>query len=175
MIEVELRGLLDRQAYDKLLSYFINNANHIKDDDKKAYYYNYADGILKVVDETSQKSAKLSLKVGDEFLGLGMDEYDVYLGSTEDIIGCKKMLNSLGYKLKSTITQKRINCVYDGVEFAIKYTKDWGYHFEAEVVVGDRSEVTEASNKIKKACLDLGINVMNDDELRKFIQNLQSK
>ena len=175
MIEVELRGLLSKQSYNRLLGFLISNASNIEHDDKIVDYYDYVEGILKVVDETSRTQAKISLKVGDEFSGLGMDEYDVHLGSTDDIASCKKILNSLGYKIKSTTLQKRINCTYEDVEFAIKHTRDWGYHFEAEVLVNNRSEVAIANDKIKKVCRNLDITVMNEDELRKFIQNLQTK
>ena len=169
MIEVELRGLLDKSSYHKLLTFFDCEACNIECDNKTADYYYYDDGILKVVDEHSKGKAKLSLKVGDEFSGLGTQEHDVYLKSSDDIVACRIVLGNLGYRIKSTVNQTRKNYTYSGVEFSVKHTNDWGYHFEAELVVESQFEVLEARNKIEDVCHHLGIEVMTSDDLRKFV------
>lgn len=175
MIEVELRGLLDKKSYNRLMIFFADKADSFINDNKEVTYYEYNDGILKVVNEESSGRAKISLKIGDEFSGLGMDEHDVYLGSRSEVDKCKLILDRLDHKVKSVVYQQRNNCVYNGVEFAIKHTKDWGYHFEAEIVVDNQDDVKKARQKIIDVCSELNIVLMTADELRNFISKLQSK
>ena len=72
MIEVEVRGLLTKREYLRVSSHLNENADTKEEDSKTAYYYDFQDGILKVVDEHSTGRTKLSLKLGDEFTGLGV-------------------------------------------------------------------------------------------------------
>ena len=175
MYEVELRGLLKEDKYYYLLDYLRASSEHVVEDNKLADFYDISNGILKVVDETSKNSYKLSYKVGDEFAGKGMEEMEVYLCDDQSAAGCRTVLNRLGYKVKSSVVQTRTNFLYKGVELAIKHTPSWSYHFEAEILVDEVAKIPEARKTIKSVCDELDITPMSSDELKDFIAKLETK
>lgn len=175
MYEVEFRGLLTEEKYYYLLDYLSANSDYVVEDNKLADFYDISNGILKVVDEISKNKYKLSIKLGDEFAGNGMEETEVYLRDSQSAAECRKVLNSLGYEIKSSVKQTRTNFMYKGVELAIKHTPSWSYHFEAEVLVDDKAKVLEARKSIQSVCNELDITPMLSDELKIFIAKLESK
>ena len=172
MLEVELRGLLSKAKYHDLTAQLERISDQVEEDNKTAYFYTIDNGILKVVDETSKSKYKLSLKIGDEFSGNGLNEMETYLTDQSSLHECMAILSTLGYTQKSVIKQRRKNYLYKGVAISLKHTPSWSYHFEAEILVNTEEEVTEARAHIEKICSDLSIIPMNEDELKTFIANL---
>lgn len=172
MIEVELRGILSLAQHRQLLAFFKKHGQDYEEDNKVAHYFNYVDGILKVVHEQSKNSYKLSLKQGNEYAGMGLEELEVFLPSEEDFSRALSLLERLGFAMKSTVPQRRVNVMYKGVNFAIKYTPSWGYHFEAEMMVETFDETGRAHDYIKGVCEELGIEPLSESQLRDFVAKL---
>lgn len=175
MHEVELRGLLSKQKYQEVISFLEINAANSEDDDKTAYFYDITNGILKVVDEESKSAYKLSLKIGDEYSGKGMEEIEVYLKDKASTQQCINLLNALGYNQKSRIKQSRKNYLYKGVAVSIKHTPSWQHHFEAEMLVKNKDEASSAHQYIQKVCKELGIVPLSPAKLKAFIADLETK
>lgn len=175
MIEVEIRGLLDYGEYRRVLKYLHTHSDSGRSDDKIAYYYSLDGGILKLVNEYSNKKAKLSLKIGNEFKGNGMKEYELYFKNSVSMSDCQRLLQKIGYKIKSVVKQKRMNFLYRGVGLSLKHTRDWGYHFEAEILVNNPQQVPGAKKKLYFVCKELSIHPMSSDELFNFISRLDTK
>lgn len=175
MIEVELRGFLEYAKYRDLLNFFEGHAADIEEDDKIATYFNYTEGILKVVDETSKNLYKLSLKQGDEYTGLGMSEIEVYMTTKQDYDISISVLRDIGFSVKSVIPQKRVNATYKNVFFSIKHTPSWGYHFEAEMLVKNEGSVQKANSHIRAVCDELRLKPLSAGALQDFINTLESK
>ncbi len=172
MIEVELRGLLSEVEYVGLRKFLKAHDEEWEEDNKVAHYFNYSGGILKLVNELSKDSYKLSLKVGDEYSSMGMHETEVYLSSDEDYQQAKSVMESLGFSVKSTVHQERINAKYRDVFFSVKYTPSWGYHFEAEMLVEKPDEVGKAHAHIQAVAGNLGLKTMSGQELKDFIASI---
>lgn len=172
MIEVELRGLLTQDQNHKLLSYLQNNGTGFEQDNKHTTFFHYPDGILKLVENTSKKQFKLSLKTGNEYNNLGMDETEIYIPSIGDYRTASSLLKSLGFTIKGTVVQQRINVTYKDVQFSLKFTESWGYHFEAEMLVQKRSSAIGARQHIINVCNELNIKYMEEEELQAFIETL---
>lgn len=173
MIEVELRGFLTSDKYTYLLEFFKRHGSGLEDDSKTAHYFRYDQGILKIVDEKSQGKYKLSLKEGDEYKSLGMKETEIYLKSRSDYNTAFDLLESLGFVVKSTIEQQRTNVIYKEVQFALKYTVSWGYHFEAEMLVSDNHDIQNAQKHILDICSQLDIQTLTEAELQDFLRTLE--
>lgn len=173
MIEVELRGLLTKQKYDSLSDYLRLNCSEFYADNKTAYFFKNSHGILKVVDEKSKDSQKISFKTGNEFSGNGMNEMDIMLHDKASLDTSVKMLQLLGYPLEATVEQKRMNYLYKGAEISLKFTESWSYHFEIEKIVAAKSDVGKAKQQLKAICQELDIIPMNEIELASFINSLR--
>ena len=129
MFEVEKRGILTKRGYDKLLSFLKKYGKSLGDDDKYVVYYIYSDKLLKAVDNASKGNAKISLKMNKIGNGSVFPETEIFF-HREDFTKIKFILDTIVTPEKvMTGVQKRQNFIYKDCEFAIKWSKYWGYHF----------------------------------------------
>ncbi len=59
MFEIEFRAEFNKERFDELKKYLDAHAKNLGDDDKDCYYYIFSDKLLKLVHNTSQKTAKI--------------------------------------------------------------------------------------------------------------------
>ena len=172
MFEVELRGLMNEAKFKSLTQELesLPSAN----DDKLTVFFAYDSGIFKVVERKYDGEVKLSLKLGDETRN-SLEEHEVRLkpGSLEDTV---KVLEHIGYRIKSRVTQKRTNyTLEDSIELSLKHTEDWGYHFEIEKLVSSRSKVDDAKQQLQDVLGTLGLKPMTESELSAFLEQIEAK
>jgi adenylate cyclase class IV len=71
--------------------------------------------------------------------------------------------------------QKRKNYVYKGCEIAVKWSKDYKYHFEIEKVIENKDDVSEVEKELDGVVEELGLVSMTNDELKQFQQKVQDE
>ena len=106
---------------------------------------------------------KISLKTGDIVKDSSQTEFEIEIDPREFEIA-ENIFIKLGFTEIQRTEQRRINYVYGGVEFAIKWSVDWGYHFEMEIMVGDESEVDESRHILHSLASRLNLQVMSEEE-----------
>lgn len=94
-IEIEFRSMFDRKKYDDLKKFLDKNAQDLGEDDKDVRFFIMADKLLKVVDNVSQKNAKLVLKLSKIGKGSDFEEIEIPVGQTE-VKKAVKMFKALG-------------------------------------------------------------------------------
>lgn len=173
MLEIEKRGFLTEEKYNQLIEFFLKNAKNLGQDDKDVIYYIYPDKLLKAVHNISKKNAKISLKMNKIGEGSVFPETEVIFPE-KDYEKIKFILDNTTNpeKVMSGI-QKRINFVYKDCEFAIKWSKEWQYHFEVEKLVNDESLVADAEKELNSVAEELGIRIMTEDELKEFTKKAE--
>ena len=72
-------------------------------------------------------------------------------------------------------TQKRTNYEYKGVEISLKWSEDWGYHAEFEIMVSDLSEKVSADIHIAEVAKDLSVTLMTEQEVKTFSAEVRAK
>lgn len=72
-------------------------------------------------------------------------------------------------------SQQRHNFLFKGVEIAMKFSEDWGYHAELEIVVNKLVEKEDAEKRIRAVAKELGLNLMTEVELWEHTQKVQAK
>ena len=72
-------------------------------------------------------------------------------------------------------TQKRTNYEYRGVEIALKWSEDWGYHAELEIMIPDLSEKEVADARITEVAKNLSISLMTEEEISTFLAEVRLK
>lgn len=102
-----------------------------------------------------------------------MKETEIYLESYSDYNTAFDLLESLDFVVKSTVEQQRTNVIYEEVQFALKYTVSWGYHFEAEMLVSDNYAIQDARKHILDVCSQLDIQTLIESELQDFLRTLE--
>lgn len=174
MYEIEHRALLTEEEYKSLQAKLSEVAECLGEDDKDVAYFIFPGKLLKVVRNTSRGSAKLSLKLSA--LGEGSSFQEVEIAFDESDFDSMKELCRAVSTPDQIIegTQKRTNYSYDGVEIALKWSEDWGYHAEFEIMITSLSEKEEADAKIYAVAESLGITLMTDEEVKEFSDKVRS-
>lgn len=166
--EIEYRAKFDQKKYDELRAFLDKNAKSLGEDNKDCYYYIFEDKLLKVVSNTSQKTAKISLKLNRIGQGAVFPEMEFYFRPDQFDVA-RRVFDSL--KLPAKVMhgpQERINYSYEECEIALKWSDAWGYHLEIEQVVGDRDKQVAVEIHIHEVAKKLGVHLMDEDELREF-------
>lgn len=174
-IEIELRCMFSEDKFNSLKKFLDDKAEYLGQDDKDVHFYIFPDKLLKVTDNISKESAKLTLKLNR--IGQGTDfeeiEFPIQRGDVEKAV---KMFTSL--EMTDNVIhsfQSRHNYLYKGVELALKFSSEWKHHLELEIVVDDESKKEEAEKKIHAVAKELGVKVMSEEELKEFVKKVEAE
>ncbi|MCR4279282.1 MAG: CYTH domain-containing protein [Candidatus Zambryskibacteria bacterium] len=175
MYEIEHRAVLTEEAYTELAEKLAREATPLGSDDKEVSYYIFPDKLLKVVRNISEKSAKISLKLTALGAGSSFQEFEVPFPE-ESFETMKNICESISAPDQVISgTQKRTNYEYKGVEIALKWSEDWGYHVEFEIMVNDLSEKEAADTRIRDAAKELSVPLMTEEEVAAFSVEVRAK
>lgn len=175
MYEIEHRALLTEESYKTLSDRLANEATLLGTDDKEVSYYIFHDKLLKVVRNISKGTGKLSLKLNTLGAGSSFQEFEVPF--PEDSFETMKSICTSISSPEQVITgtQKRTNYEYRGVEIALKWSEDWGYHAEFEIMINDLSEKEAADILITEIAKALSISLMTEEEVGAFSAKVRSR
>ena len=175
MYEIEHRAVLTGEAYKELAEKLEREATLLGSDDKEVSYYIFPDKLLKVVRNVSKGTAKLSLKLTALGAGSSFREFEVPF--PEDSFETMKSICENVSTPDQVIsgTQKRTNYDYQGVEIALKWSEDWGYHVEFEIMIPDLSEEEAADARIHTVAAELSVPLMTEEEVGAFSALVRAK
>lgn len=165
--EIEVRGLLNKEQYDKLVSFLDNNAERKEKDNKITDFFEIPNSTLKVANCTDKQNAKIAFKLGDIASSIAQEEFEfpIEIAQTDNMVKLfTKLLAHLGHPIIYHVEQKRVNYWIEDYEFAVKWTESFGYHYEAEVIVSDKSEINKTREKLEEYVKSLDLPVMNEKE-----------
>ncbi|MES2931162.1 MAG: hypothetical protein V4682_00500 [Patescibacteria group bacterium] len=174
MYEIEHRTLLTEDSYTALLEKLTQEGTLIGQDDKEVEYIIFPDKLLKVVNNLSKNTGVLSLKLNALGEGSSFQEFEVPFPADQ-----YETMRSICHAISEPQqiiagTQKRTNFKYGEVEIALKWSEDWKYHAELEIVVADLSEKDEADKKIMQAAENLSITLMSQEEIAEFAAKVRA-
>ena len=144
MLEIEFRSIFNQEKYNELKVFLDERAENLGEDNKDCYYYIFKDKLVKLVDNISQNSAKISLKLNKIGDGPAFPELELYFSQDqfktaktilENVMAPDKVMNGL---------QKRNNYKYKGCQIALKHSDAWGYHLEIEKVIESADKQNDA-------------------------------
>ena len=173
-IEVEVRGLLNEGKYNFLIDYLDKNGTDKEIDDRKTTFFIMSEKTLKISEKKSKGIAKISLKVGDIVKDLSQKEFEITI-EPKDFDIAEKIFYNLGFTQIQHTEQKRINYNYKNCEFAVKWSVDWGYHFEIEQMVELESEVEQSNQKLLSLAKELDLTLMSEAEFGKRCAEIDEK
>ncbi|OGZ63892.1 MAG: hypothetical protein A3A98_01230 [Candidatus Staskawiczbacteria bacterium RIFCSPLOWO2_01_FULL_40_39] len=168
-IEIEHRARFSKEERDQLLSFLQENGKDIGEDDKNVYFFTLPDKLLKVTDNISKNTAKITGKMGRIGEGSGFEEIEFPIERT-DVLKAVELFKKFGFTNVHDSFQSRHNFEYKDVEIALKYSEMWGYHAEFEIVIDDETKKGVADQKIMSVAKELGVRLMTEEELKVFIR-----
>ncbi len=173
MLEIEKRGFLTEDKHDQLIRFFLKNGVDLGQDDKEVVYYIYNDKLLKLVHNLSKKNVKISLKTNKIGEGSVFPETEIIFNE-EDFLKIKFILDTVANPDKKMEgIQKRRNFKYKNCEFAIKWSKEWGFHFEIEKMIDNEALASKAEKEIEKIATELDMKIMTEEELKNFTKKAE--
>lgn len=168
-VEVELRGIIDKEKFNAL-SEELEKKYRGEDDNKETHFYVTADFILKIEKRDNPKEIFLIVKDGDETKNV-LEELEVKLDSA-DLPNVIRIFDILGYSKINIVKQKRRNYfLEDDVVLSLKYTDDWGYHFEIEKIVR-LNDAEKTKNLLADKCKSLDLKFMDGPEIAEKINEI---
>ncbi len=180
-IEVEHRGILTKERFNELSSFFTQNADFLGEKERFSIIYSQATNDDKDLYEspidlklrTTNKEAELVLKHGKWSGNDARREFSfpVEMKKFEEMVDFLKILGHYHGVLQATTT-RFYN--YQGVEFSLVDVPQWGYYFEAEIVVEEK-DTREAEEKIRKICNTLRLNVLDHDGFCDLLKSLNRR
>ena len=172
-IEIEFRARFGEQTYRKLRKFLSAHAEDLGEDNRDAYFFLLPDRMLKVAHDVSKKEARIVLKLNK--IGRGSDFEEIEVPIAEKYFErAAELLRALGFGAMRSY-QKRHNYRYKGVEIALKYSDNWGYHLELEVMISNLKQKCAAEQKIRHVAAELGVRLMTEEELQKFTWRAEEK
>jgi adenylate cyclase class IV len=175
MFEVEFRSRFNLKKFNTLKKFLDKNAENLGQDNKDCYFYIFSEKLLKLVNNISKKTAKISLKLNRIGKGSLFPERELYFNPKDFKNACSLFDAFLSPDKKMHDFQERINYRYKNCEIALKYSKIWGYHMEIEQMIDKKLKHKIAEDHIRQIANELGVNLMSEKELKKFIEKAESK
>lgn len=172
-IEVEFRSQIDKKKYQTILGFLSKHGKDLGADNKRVWFFVTPDKLLKVTNNISKQTAKITLKLARIGHGSSFEEIEFPIAE-KDVEKAVRLFEELGHKYLVEPTILRRDFLYKGVEIAIKYSKTWGYHLELEIMIGSKSEERSAEMRIRAVAKELGIKVMNDEELQALTGKIEA-
>lgn len=175
MYEIEHRAVLTETTYKELAEELAQKATLLGSDDKEVSYYIFPDKLLKVVRNISKGTGKLSLKLNA--LGAGSSFQELEVPFPEESFETMKSICDKISTPDQVIggTQKRTNYEYRGVEIALKWSEDWGYHVEFEIIIPDLSGKEAADMHIAEVAKALSVPLMTEEEVAAFSAKVRTR
>jgi len=168
-IEVEKRALLDESRYHELLVLLDERAEDKGENDTVSVFYLRERSQIKVQRNETARTAKIAWKSGGVDGAEQRHELELPIGY-DDFDAANELMRAVVSDAQVFPTkQTRHDYLIDDIDVAIKYSDDWGYHAELEIVVDDDARVEDALTRIHALADTLDIQLLSEDEERDFV------
>lgn len=164
-IEAELRSLISKEQYSRLLEFFQKNAKLNKEDYQESYYFD-SEEDLRI--QRNSFFSKIWLKKG-KIHDDSREEIEIKF-SREDFGKVEKLFLSLGMKVEIKWFRKRYEFEWGGITVCLDHTKGYGYIIELEKMCSEEEKV-EILELLKQKFIELNIPITPREEFDKKFQH----
>jgi len=171
MFEIEKKALLTPAEYgslgDKILGL---GGNDLGENNTDTIFYLTEEEMVKVQINTSKNTAKIAWKSGGADGATMRKEVELPFAPEDKNSAVNLVENMLDKYQKFPTSQQRHDYVMlNGLNLAVKYSDDYGYHLEIDKNVTSDSEKSTALNEIDKLAATLGVKLLSEGEEKKFV------
>ncbi len=181
-IEVEHRGALSEDKFRELKAFFEKEGEFLgvnerfsviysqrKNDKIKEVYENVVDLKVRITNGEGELVLKYGKWSGNdarkEFL------FPIEKEKFDEMIEFLKILGHYHGVLQATKTHLYR---YKKIDFSLVDVPNWGYYFEAEVVI-DSEDINEINKKISEECDKLGIEALDHEKFCRLLESLNNR
>jgi len=171
--EVEVRGPLTKGQYNRLIKNLEEKGKFVSEKSRLSVMY-FRDDIPEKSDNIKDDPVDLRVRITNKKAEIVM-KYGSWGGSDnrkefifpidpDKFEEALEFLKYLGWHIAVVYATKSRVYTYKGIEFAVVNIKDFGYNYEAEILVNDDSKTKETYNKIRKICQEFDLREYNENE-----------
>lgn len=174
-IEVEIRGPLTKDEFDKLNSFLLQDG--VFREKKERILIDYSSGVENRTKDIRIRETngvpEIVLKLGSWGGTESREEISIKteLGKFESLV---KVFGELGYEKGVLCVRNSMVYDYKGIEFALVEVPNHSFFFEAEIVSTPEG-TEEAEKNIKQICDELNLKVFSKDDFFEYINTLNKE
>ncbi len=180
-IEVEYRGVLTKEKFQKLSAFLKEKGEFIKEKDRfSVIYFPRGKERLKVSKSPldlrvriTDKKSELVLKYGRSSGNDARKEF-LFPVESEKFEEVTEFLKIVGFYYGVLQATKTYVYMYEDIEFTLVEVPGWGYYFEAEILT-ESDAIKSANKKIKSVCGEFGLDILNDKDFYKLLEDLSNR
>ncbi len=157
-IEVEIRSFISKEEYEKLLNFFIENSEKIKEDTEETHYLESNEDIRIQKNNFGSKIWLKKGKIHDDY----REEIEIKF-EKNDFDKLSKIFSEIGHKPKIKWFRHRNEFNWNGIRVCLDYTKAYGYIIELEKI-STEEEKEKILSELKQKLKELNIELTSKEE-----------
>lgn len=174
-IEVEFRAQLSEPEYTRIKKILDQKGKLLSEQDQASYYFYDSGKAFKMVHDKDKGSVRIAHKLKTIRESTDFEELEIVMDPKHIETAVPMFKSLLDIDRVIYDEQKRFNYDYKGLEIALKWSEGWGHHIELEKVVIDQKDVPEAEKSIRSVAKELGVKLMNIDDIKRLEKSILAK
>jgi len=164
-IEVEIRSFITSEQYNKLLDFFRENAELIKEDFQETHYFDTTQD-LRI--QKNNSASKIWLKKGQ--IHDDCREKIEIKTQKEDFKNLEKLFQALGHNTEIKWCRERKQFNWNNIKVCLDYTKGYGYILELEILTTQENQ-EQVLEELKQKLAQLNIQETSKEEFNKKFEH----
>lgn len=164
-IEVEIRSFITEEQHNRLLLFFSENAQFVKEDLQETHYFDCPEDIRI---QKNNKGGKIWMKKG-QIHDDSREEIEIFLDN-EGVDKIAEILSSIGLRTEIKWIRNRKQFNWQGIKVCLDHTKGYGYIIELEKMETEENK-EQALWELEKKAKELNINLTSKEEFEKRFQH----
>ncbi|MCU0667360.1 MAG: CYTH domain-containing protein [Patescibacteria group bacterium] len=175
-IEVERKAFITKQQYNNLANKLLQlGAKDLGPNNTNTTFYITEKEQVKVQHQVSKGNAKMVWKSGGLVGKTSRQEIELVILPSE-IAKANIFIERLLTNYKKYISnQLRHDYILNGLDIAIKYSDNWGYHLEIDKNVASDKHISKTLQCIEDLAKTLDIKLMSNQEEQKHLANVMAQ
>ena len=182
MIEVEIRGRLNKEEFNRLTTFLKKEGEFVSSQDREMIllrgYAGYSkDPTARDVDirlRNTNGSCEVMLKHKSSDNNVARKEVSLALEGT-DLSTAKEVFKALGYSGGIWMHRKKDIYKYKNIEWSVVDVPEDLCYYEAEQEIGEGEDSEAVKTHLETEATKLGLTILGPAEMREFIYQLDAK
>ena len=165
-IEIEIRGPLTRDGYQRLISFFKKEAEFVKEMKRTSFLFDIDDTTIDLKVRTTDGVPEIVLKKG--FWGARRREEILLPIKSKSEQSAIRLFTLLGYNKGGIAIRESHIFNYKNIEFSVVKCPKGVYYYEAEFL--PNKKIKNPEKYIEGILNSLGLKIWSDNEFLKFLK-----
>ena len=180
-IEVEIRGLLSTDSYQRTCEFFKKNGKFLEE--KERVFIDYSTFLPNEGVRERKKDIRVRMTNGVPEIVVKLGSWGgsesrkelLFKGKEGEFDTLVEIFGQLGFEKGIFAVRKVLAYEYKGVEFALVEVPNHSYYFEAEKMAHGDADFEKVEGEIRDVCGEIGLGIIDKDGFFEYIEKLNSE